>query len=191
VKTVQEDVESWILTNSGRRIDLLKPAPSNIEIEDIALGLSRECRFSGQTRSFYSVAQHSVLASRIVPEEWALEALLHDATEAFIRDIPTPLKKRLPEYENIERVLDRTIRERFGLPAKMSPAVHQADKILLATEKRDLMPEDIFPWPILKGVSPLPDRLSPWTPERSMGLFLRRFAELSRTPPVLRTETEH
>lgn len=179
MKTVFEEVGSWILTNSGRHVDLLNPAPENLEIEDIALGLSRECRFSGQTRAFYSVAQHSVLASRLVPEERALEALLHDATEAFLRDIPTPLKKRLPEYARIEAVLDRSIRQRFGLPEEMSPEVHRADRILLATEKRDLMPDDRCPWPILEGVSPLPDRIAPWTPERSMGLFLRRFAELS------------
>lgn len=66
---------SWILTASGRHIDLLAPCPDEIMIEDIALGLSRECRFSGQTREFYSVAQHSVLVSLIVPEEFALPAL--------------------------------------------------------------------------------------------------------------------
>ena len=172
---------SWILTNSGRHIDLPTPDPEAVEIGDIALGLSRECRFSGQTRSFYSVAQHSILASRIVPEEFALEALLHDATEAYLRDLPYPLKRLVPEYVRIEKVLDLVVRSRFGLPEEMSPPVHRADRILLATEKRDLMPDDRIPWPIIEGVEPLPDRIDPWTPERSMGLFLRRFAELSRT----------
>jgi hypothetical protein len=191
VKTVSKEIGSWILTNSGRHINLPNPDSSSIEIGDIALGLSRECRFSGQTRSFYSVAQHSVLASRIVPGEWALEALLHDATEAFLRDIPYPLKTLLPEYKRIEAILDGIIRGRFGLPAETSPAVHRADRILLATEKRDLMPDDSFPWPILAGVSPLPDRIAPWTPERSMGLFLRRFEELSKPRPALQTGPEN
>ena len=172
---------SWILTNSRRHLDLSTPDPEAIEIGDIALGLSRECRFSGQTRWFYSVAQHSVLASRIVPEKFALEALLHDATEAYLRDLPSPLKRLVPEYARIEQVFDRVLRKCFGLPEEMSPPVHQADRILLATEKRDLMPDDRTPWPILEGVEPLPERIVPWTPERSMGLFLRRFAELSRT----------
>ena len=173
--------EGWILTNSGHHIDLPNPDPEAIAIGDIALGLSRECRFSGQTRSFYSVAQHSILASRIVPEECALEALLHDATEAYLRDLPYPLKRLVPEYARIEKVFDRVLRQCFGLPEEMSPTVHRADRILLATEKRDLMPDDGTPWPILEGIEPLPERIVPWTPERSMGLFLRRFAELSRT----------
>ena len=172
---------SWILTNSGRHIDLPNPNPEAIAIGDIALGLSRECRFSGQTRSFYSVAQHSVLTSLIVPQEFALEALLHDATEAYLLDLPSPLKRLVPGYARIEQVFDRVLRKCFGLPEEMSPPVHQADRILLATEKRDLMPDDRTPWPILEGVEPLPERIVPWTPERSMGLFLRRFAELSRT----------
>ena len=172
---------SWILTNSRRHLDLSTPDPEAIEIGDIALGLSRECRFSGQTRWFYSVAQHSVLASRIVPEKFALEALLHDATEAYLRDLPYPLKRLVPEYARIEKVFDRVLRKCFGLPEEMSPTVHRADRILLATEKRDLMPDDGTPWPILEGIEPLPERIVPWTPERSMGLFLRRFAELSRT----------
>ena len=71
--------DAWILTFSGRHIDFLHPVPDEIRIGDIARGLSRACRFAGQTRTFYSVAQHSVLASRIVPEAFALEALLHEA----------------------------------------------------------------------------------------------------------------
>lgn len=181
MKIIQNTVGSWILTNSGRHIDLPNPNPEAIDIGDIALGLSRECRFSGQTRSFYSVAQHSVLASRIVPQEFALEALLHDATEAYLRDLPYPLKRLVPDYARIEKVFNRVLRKCFELPEEMSSQVHQADRILLATEKRDLMPYDGTPWPILDEVEPLPDRIVPWTPERSLGLFLRRFAELSRT----------
>ena len=176
-KSIREG--SWILTASGRHIDLMAPCPDELAIEDIALGLSRECRFSGQTREFYSVAHHSILASRIVPDTFALEALLHDATEAYLRDIPYPLKRLVPEYSRIEKVLDRVIRLRFGLPEEPSPEIHRADRVLLATEKRDLMPEDSFEWPILEGVEPLPDRIEPWTSARAMGMFLRRFEELT------------
>ncbi len=171
--------ETWILTHCGHHLDLYRPDPEKIEIEDIAVGLSRECRFAGQTRAFYSVAQHSVLASRIVPEAFALEALLHDATEAFIRDLPYPLKTLLPEYRRIERGLDLAIRLRFGLPETPSREVHLADRILLATEKRDLMPVDPTPWNILEGIEPLSDPIDPWSSVRSMGLFLHRFLELS------------
>ena len=170
---------AWILTYCGHHLDLLHPDPEMIEIEDIAVGLSRECRFAGQTRAFYSVAQHSVLASRIVPEAFALEALLHDAPEAFIRDIPYPLKTLLPDYRRIERGLDLAIRRRFGLPEPPSREVHRVDRILLATEKRDLMPVDPTPWEILEGVEPLCDPIDPWSSVRSQGLFLHRFQELS------------
>ena len=169
---------SWILTRSGRHIDFQNPDPAEIAIEDIAVALSRECRFSGQTQEFYSVAQHSVRTSRIVPEAFALEALLHDATEAFIKDLPSPLKGMLPEYSRIERTLDRAIRRKFGLPGEMSGPVHRADRVLLATEKRDLMPEDSCDWPILEGVEPLPDRIDPCSSVRARTMFLRRFEEL-------------
>ena len=91
------------------------------------------------------------------------------------------LKRLIPDYARIEKVFNRVLRKCFGLPEEMSSQVHQADRILLATEKRDLMPYDGTPWPILDEVEPLPDRIVPWTPERSLVLFLRRFAELSRT----------
>ena len=168
---------SWILTRSGRHPDFLDPRPGEIEIFDIAVALSRECRFSGQTRRAYSVAQHSVLVSRIVPEAFAREALLHDATEAYLRDLSRPLKHLVPEYLRIERRLDRVIRQKFGLPAEKSDPVDLADRILLATEKRDLMPPDPD-WEILAGIRPLPGRIVPWPEGRARTLFLRRFAEL-------------
>jgi len=170
--------EAWILSYSGRHVELRNPDPEEIRISDIARGLSRECRFAGQCREFYSVAQHSVLASGLVPQEFALEALLHDAAEAFIKDIPSPLKKLLPEYSRIEEILERVIRRKFGLPEKMSSPVRQADRILLATEKRDLMPHDPCEWTILKGIAPLSERIVPWLPEVAMERFLQRFSEL-------------
>lgn len=168
----------WILTYSGRHVELPDPDPEEITVEDIARGLSRECRFSGQCQDFYSVAQHSVLASRIVKPEFALEALLHDATEAYLRDLPQPLKRLVPEYARIERNVDRVIRKRFGLSETMSASVHRADCVLLATEKRDLMMHDPWPWPLLEGVEALPDRIVPWSGEIAMKLFLYRFDEL-------------
>lgn len=168
----------WILTHSGRHVELPAPLPEEITIRDIARGISMECRFSGQCLDFYSVAQHSVLASRIVSEEYALEALLHDASEAFIKDIPSPLKKLLPEYSRIEGILERTIRRKYGLPDKPSAPVRLADRILLATEKRDLMPHDPWEWPELSGIDPLPDKIVPWSQDVAMKLFLYRFEEL-------------
>lgn len=89
---------SWILTATGRRLDLIGSTAADIDALDIARGLSRACRFAGQTVPFYSVAQHSVLASYLVPPEDALHALLHDAAEAYLGDLTGPLKRLLVSY---------------------------------------------------------------------------------------------
>lgn len=170
---------SWILTASGQHFDYLDPRPEDIHILDIAQGLACECRYNGHTRAFYSVAQHAWLASQVVPRERALEALLHDATEAYCKDIPRPLKKLLPDYQEIEARVDGAIRARFGLPPAMSAAVKHADLILLATERRDLMPADATPWAILDGIEPLPRKIIAVQPSRAQALFIKRYVELT------------
>lgn len=165
---------SKLLTASGRVLDLLNPQPNQISLHDIALGLSRESRFNGQTSRFYCVAQHSYLAAELVPEPFKLEALLHDATEAYIKDIPRPLKTLLNDYQEVERRLDLAIREHFGLPlAPLSPAVVEADLILLATERRDLMPNsEHISWPCLEGVKPLNMAIEAWTEREAFFNFM-------------------
>lgn len=171
---------TWILTNSGKHFDFADPQPDQIDILDIAQGLANECRYAGQCRVFYSVAQHSFLASQIVNPHLALEALLHDAAEAYCKDIPRPLKYMLPDYQAIEERVESAIRERFKLPAQMSPEVKSADLILLATERRDLMPADDTPWPILEGIIPLERKIAAAHASRSQALFIKRWVELTR-----------
>ena len=171
---------TWILTNSGKHFDFADPQPDQIDILDIAQGLANECRYAGQCRVFYSVAQHSVIASQIVNPRLALEALLHDAAEAYCKDIPRPLKYMLPDYQAIEERVESAIRERFKLPAQMSPEVKRADLILLATERRDLMPADDTPWPILEGIIPLERKIAAAHASRSQALFIKRWVELTR-----------
>ncbi|MEM4379972.1 MAG: hypothetical protein QXL01_04720, partial [Thermoplasmatales archaeon] len=84
-------MEPWIETYSGKKFDYL--AQSELDIEDIAHALSNLCRFNGHTRVFYSVAEHSVNVSSMVPPELKIAALLHDAAEAYIGDVPSPLKQ--------------------------------------------------------------------------------------------------
>ncbi len=110
---------TWITTFSGRRFDYINPDIYSIRISDIAHALSNECRYAGHCPQFYSVAQHSILTSMIVPPALALEALLHDAAEAYCKDIPSPLKRLLPDYQIIEGRVDALIRSNFGLPEKM------------------------------------------------------------------------
>ena len=171
---------TWILTSSGRRFDYADPQPHMIELGDIAQALSKESRFNGHTQGFYSVAQHSFIASFIVPKARALEALLHDGTEAYMKDLPRPLKLLLPDYQAIEQAVDRAIRNKFGLPQTLSAEVKRADLIMLATERRDLMPPDDAPWAVLAGVEPLKEPLMVWPIAFTADCFYQRALDLLR-----------
>ncbi|HFD3847762.1 TPA: HD family hydrolase [Serratia marcescens] len=170
---------SWILTFTGKRFDYEAPTVDAICIEDIAQALSHECRFNGHIPEFYSVAQHSVLCSQIVAPEFALEALMHDASEAYCKDIPAPLKRMLPDYQLIEEQFDAVIRQRFGLPLRMDIAVKYADLVMLATERRDLDIDDGQVWPMLEGVSPADIVINPVMPLQARAMFIARFNELT------------
>lgn len=169
---------TWLLTRSGKHFDLVDPQPDMIDLVDIASGLGNECRYAGQCRYFYSVAQHSVITSQIVAPEHALEALLHDAAEAYLKDIPRPLKQLLPDYRAIEARVDAAIRQKFGLPAEQSQAVKDADLVLLATERRDLMPQDPTDWPVIAGIRPLDTRIHAVQNYRATSLFNQRLIEI-------------
>ena len=170
---------TWILTASGRHFDYLQPTWDQVDIRDIATALSRLCRFTGHPSKFYSVAQHSVMASYLVSTPLALEALMHDAAEAYCGDVNTMLKGLLPDYKVIEKRVDQLIRERLNLPSAMSPAVRHADLVMLATERRDLMPEDETRWDCLQGIFPLMTPILAWNPEHAQERFLARWRELT------------
>lgn len=147
----------WIQTYTGAQFWPLDPRPSEVRTEDIAHALSMQCRFAGHCRVFYSVAEHSVRVSQLLrawghPPLAQLAGLLHDASEAYLVDVPRPLKPHLPGYSEIERRVMDAICERFGLPrwalatdARWG-AVRHADAVLLATEARDLMAPQPVPW---------------------------------------------
>lgn len=169
---------TWILTASGKHFDLIDPQPDMIDILDIASALANLCRFSGHCKIFYSVAQHSAIASQIVAPEYAIEALFHDASEAYLGDVTRPLKQLLPDYRRIEQRVEAVIRQRLGLPDTQSGAVTEADRIMLATERRDLMPDDQTDWPILAGITPLSNRLNAVNSYRAKAMFIERVVEV-------------
>jgi len=163
----------WLQTYTGRQFWPLDPRASEVDIVDIAHALSNMCRFGGHCEEFYSVAQHSYLVSSICPPEDALWGLLHDASEAYLVDIPRPVKAFLRDYKTYERDLERVIAKRFDLPSEMPESVKRADNSLLATEARDLMKSPPFLWERL--AEPLDSRIVPWSPAIAEEIFLRKF----------------
>ena len=143
---------AWQRMLSGRKLDILSPSPLDVEIEDIALGLSRVTRWNGQTtgKHPYSVAQHSMLVEELfnieypsLDKKWNLAALLHDAPEYVIGDLITPFKYALNNsYRYVEDNLMKAIYLRFGLPAllpkNIESKIKKIDKALAWFEAIDL-----------------------------------------------------
>lgn len=123
-----------ICTFTGLYVDVSDPTPDQFCIEDIAHALSMQPRFGGHLPIFYSVAQHSMQCALDVPEDFSIEALLHDASEAYLCDIPSPIKKLLPDYKKIERRIMKVIAEKFGFEYPLHDIVKQADKYFLEKE---------------------------------------------------------
>ncbi len=167
-----------ITTISGKSFDFINPTPEMVCIADIAHALAHGCRFNGHVTRFYSVAQHSVLVSHIVPDEYALAGLLHDAPEAYLGDVTSPLKSILPDYKEIEKRVERAVFACFNLPPVVPDIVKMADLVLLATEKRDLMHEDDTNWECIKDVIPMDSKIQALKPEKARELFITRYAEL-------------
>lgn len=167
-----------ILTASGTYFNFLKPEESAFTIEDVAHALAHICRFTGHCREFYSVAQHSVLVSYHVPPEHRLAALLHDAAEAFVGDVASPLKQLLPEYRAIERGVEQVVLTRFGVDPVLPPCVKEADLRALLTERHYLMPYHDSDWDCTKGLHVFGERITPVAPPVAKAMFLRRYNEI-------------
>jgi len=126
-------------TYTGALIDLQSFSPDDVRLPDIAHALSLINRYTGHTLLPYSVAQHSVVVSQICLPENALWGLLHDASEAYLGDVASPLKHMLPQYKTLEQHVQRQIAKRFELAWPMPDDVHKADLRALMAEKDWLM----------------------------------------------------
>jgi hypothetical protein len=181
----------WIQTFSGVEFHPFDARPEDFYIEDIAHGLSHLCRFAGHVREFYSVAEHSVRVSWACAPEDALQGLLHDATEAYLIDLPSPIKHSpgLFGYRHAEHNLRVPLAERFHLPFMLPDSVEHADKVLLMTEKRDLLgpaPDGATKWGYDGNTyEPLSRRIRPWSPILARHLFLARYTELASQEALL------
>lgn len=176
----------FLQTNSGNLVSILDPKPETIVYEDIVLVLSRTCRFNGHTDRFYSVAQHSCycaeLANLIAPEDHhlALACLMHDAAEAYVGDIVSPVKQFIPKILDIERKMLSVIFHKFGLQEQTTytwERVLHIDRRLLFTEVRDLLPRCTYELGIpIEPVAPFTISPSPITLSRVR--FNRQFSDL-------------
>jgi len=169
-------------TYTGVAFYPFKPRAEDIRIEDIAHSLSLQCRFGGHCQHFYSVAQHSVLVANLLPNHLALTGLLHDATEAYLVDLPRPVKQGIPQYREVEERLASVIAARFYRFGRSimfdHPAIKEADNRVLMTEARDLMGMPPKPW-TEKGV-PLDHRIHPLSPDNAKSAFLAKFLAITQ-----------
>jgi 5'-nucleotidase len=181
---VHEEPGPFIQTLSGRRVNPLDASPEDIDAGDIARALANTCRFGGHSRAFYSVAQHSAIVCDLLEERGAtpdelMAALLHDASEAYLGDLPHPLKHRSElgaAFRVAEKRLEAVIAERFALP-DAAARIKPLDRALLATERR-IFSEVRWHWPELDGVEPLELAIEPWAPARAQEEFTRRFERI-------------
>lgn len=164
--------KSWVITLSGKRFNILNPDPEAVLLQDIACALARQARFNGHTRFFYSVGQHSCLGSEVSPtKDIARHMLFHDATEAYVGDLVSPVKALLPEFEIIESRIHWAIAQKFNLETPLPKVVKQMDRRLLATEVRDLITKDLKSWNIGED-EPFDFPIIPWPPEVAEARFL-------------------
>jgi len=168
---------NWIQTYCGIEFYPLNPRSKDIAIEDIAHALSNQCRFAGHCDRFYSVCQHSVLVSRLCLPQNKLWGLLHDASEAYLVDLPSPLKqsKEFLAYSKAEKKLMNVICEKYGLQKEMPLDVKEADYRLLLTERNCLMSKSPREWFLDGQVKPYDFEIKPWSPKAAYKEFMRTF----------------
>jgi hypothetical protein len=128
-----------IRTVSGNYVNVFDPDPDTITIEDIAHSLSNQPRFGGHLPNFYSVAQHSLECSKLIKHEEKFAALMHDASEAYLLDMPSPIKRELSNYKDIENNLMNVIAKKFGFTYPLSEEVKIIDQIMMVNEWEYLM----------------------------------------------------
>lgn len=191
--TIRQRRGDWMQTYTGRQFWPLDPLPEDVFIEDIAHALSMQCRYAGHVTRFYSVAEHSVLIARCAPPEAKLYALLHDASEAYLVDVPRPVKGWLDNYGSIEQQVDTAVMKRFGvfrygmLPlgevseqVRVTTTVKVLDTRILVDERSQVMAPGLS-WDGIDDVEPLRVVIEGWAPERAEQEFLSMFHSLTNT----------
>jgi|ADGO01.1.fsa_nt_gi Predicted hydrolases of HD superfamily len=172
---------AWMQTYGGVAYDVFDPHPDQINIFDIATALANTCRFNGHVKKFYSVAQHCVLLAEQAPPEIALQALLHDAAEAYIGDLIQPIKKHpgMETFRRAEELAELAICAHFALPYPLlTPEIKELDRRILIDERNALLADPPQPW--ADEVEPLGIKIEPWTPDEAREQFLNAYREYAK-----------
>ncbi len=171
---------SIVRTYTGRNLDLLNPDPKEIDIQDIAHHLAKLDRYNGAGHYHYSVGQHSLLVADALPKEYKLQGLLHDATEAYLGDVVSPLKKLLPDYRKIEQGVMAAVCKRYDITFPRPNIIKRADQAVMAAEMLQ-----VVKWPDLPKKQGLPEppkgmKIEPMGWKAVREVFIQRFKELHR-----------
>lgn len=168
----------WMQTHMGKKFYPLAPREEDIDIVDIAHALSLICRYNGHTKKFYSVAEHSVLMSELERCEFPLWALMHDAAEAYLCDIPQPIKQYFPGYKEYENTLLAMIARKFDLGPYPASKIKEYDTMMLAIEKRDILAVNL-PWERALPESEKNIHAVGWSWDKAEYIFLHRMSILA------------
>lgn len=161
------DAGCYIRTFTGIYLNPFDIKEEDIDIRDIAHALSLICRFGGHCKKFYSVAEHCIMVSYNLPEHLRFEGLMHDASEAYLVDMPSPIKEKLPEYKVVETNIMNVVAKKFGISWPVCEEVKKADRLGLEHEWHN-------------NVVCEAAKITPYSSEYAERAFLKRFAELRK-----------
>ena len=169
--------------HGGGRFNFSDPQLSDFTLDQMAHSLAKQCRFTGHTRhpdAIYSIAQHQVMCSYLVPREYALQALHHDDEEFVMGDMSSPLKSLMRDYKVLGIIVRAEIFNRLGISPTLHPLVKRADNLMLLTEQRDIGPEpvELEAHLIAEGLRPLDFIIEIWPIAEARSQFLARHREL-------------
>lgn len=170
-----------IITSSGIYFDYEDPKIEQINIHDISKALSNTCRFGGHS-AFYSVTEHSVHCATLAKEDGLgddviFAALMHDAQEAYIGDMPKPLKLMMPEFQELERKIETVVNISFGIKSGHEKTIKDFDLQMLKAEKLALFPDDEFNWPGFDQIENVDINIECWQPREAEFRFFQMYAD--------------
>jgi len=171
-------------TYTGRQFFFADPRPEDFDIEDIAWALAHIPRFTGHTRKPSNVAQHCLFVAKMSPDEVFLEALMHDAAEAYLGDVSRPLKSLLPDYQALEARVEAVLAERFELVYPWPATVKHWDSVSIPIERQLLMGPSRHDWSMPVAVEDSArahfDAWEQYSPKNAFGAYLEAFEEWKR-----------